>query len=160
MAKHDMRDRWCFELAQLYLEAGERQMCASQCDEIIAFFGYGRYVLKALELKASFTELTPVQKALYRKMTGEEEEEIPELPAAVPAGFGSESAGVYTDAASESGGSLPEKGRPTSENMKRRQNTEGSKEQTAGPAEQGAGAQESGTGAQGTASKATRQDRL
>ena len=154
MAKHDMRDRWCFELAKLYLEAGERQMCASQCDEIIAFFGYGRYVLKALELKATFTELTPVQKALYRKMTGEEEEEIPEPPAAVPAGFGSESAGVYTDAASESGGSLPEKGRPTSENMKRRQNTEGSKEQTAGPAEQGAGAPESGTGTQGDASKA------
>ena len=75
MARHDMRDRWAYELARLYLEAGERSLCASQCDEIVAFFGDGRYVLKALELKASFTELTVKQKALYRKMTGEEEEE-------------------------------------------------------------------------------------
>ena len=78
MARHDMRDRWAYELARLYLEAGERNLCASQCDEIIAFFGDGRYVLKALELKASFTELTLKQKALYRKMTGEEEEESSE----------------------------------------------------------------------------------
>lgn len=75
LARHDMRDRWAFELARLYLEAGERTLCASQCDEIIAFFGEGRYVLKALELKASFTELTVKQKALYRRMTGQEEEE-------------------------------------------------------------------------------------
>ena len=74
MARHDMRDRWAFELAKLYLEAGERSACASQCDEIVAFFGDGKYVLKALELKASFTELTDGQKALYRKMTGQEEE--------------------------------------------------------------------------------------
>ena len=78
MARHDMRDRWAYELAGLYLEAGERNLCASQCDEIIAFFGDGRYVLKALELKASFAELTLKQKALYRKMTGEEEEESSE----------------------------------------------------------------------------------
>ena len=78
MAKHDFRDKWAFELAKLYLEAGERTLCASQCDEIIAFFGYGRYVYRALELKASFTELTVKQKALFRKMNGEEEEE-PEI---------------------------------------------------------------------------------
>ncbi len=77
LARHDMRERWAYELARLYLEAGERNLCASQCDEIIAFFGGGRYVQKALELKASFTELTVKQKALYRKMTGEEEEEEP-----------------------------------------------------------------------------------
>ena len=75
LARHDLRDRWAFELARLYLEAGERTLCASQCDEIIAFFGEGRYVLKALELKASFTELTVKQKSLYRRMTGQEEEE-------------------------------------------------------------------------------------
>ncbi|MBQ8986910.1 MAG: hypothetical protein IJ100_06675 [Lachnospiraceae bacterium] len=77
LARHDMRERWAYDLARLYLEAGERNLCASQCDEIIAFFGGGRYVQKALELKASFTELTVKQKALYRKMTGEEEEEEP-----------------------------------------------------------------------------------
>ena len=75
LAKHDFRDKWAYELAKLYLEAGERTLCASECDEIIAFFGYGRYVYKALELKASFTELTVKQKSLFRKMNGEEEEE-------------------------------------------------------------------------------------
>ena len=75
LARNDYRDRWAFELARLYLEAGERTLCASQCDEIVAFFGYGKYVYKALELKASFTELTVKQKALFRKMNGEEEEE-------------------------------------------------------------------------------------
>lgn len=78
LAKQDFRDKWAFELAKLYLEAGERTLCASQCDEIIAFFGYGKYVYKALELKASFTELTVKQKALLRKMNGEEEEELPQ----------------------------------------------------------------------------------
>ena len=75
LARHDYRDKWAFELAKLYLEAGERTLCASQCDEIVAFFGYGKYVYKALELKASFTELTVKQKALFRKMNGEEVEE-------------------------------------------------------------------------------------
>ena len=75
MARHDLRDRWAFELAKLYLEAGERSLCASQCDEIVAFFGDGKYVRKALELKASFSELTVKQKALYRKMTGQDDEE-------------------------------------------------------------------------------------
>ena len=81
MARYDFRDKWAYELAKLYLEAGERTLCASECDEIIAFFGYGKYVYKALELKASFTELTAKQKALYRKMNGEEEE-IPETESA------------------------------------------------------------------------------
>ena len=75
MARHDLRDRWAYELARLYLEAGERSLCASQCDEIVAFFGDGKYVLKALELKASFSELTVKQKALYAKMTGQDDEE-------------------------------------------------------------------------------------
>jgi len=97
MARHDLRDRWAFELAKLYLEAGERSACASQCDEIVAFFGDGKYVLKALELKASFSELTVRQKALYRKMTGQEEE-VPELPAAASVeGSGEEASAVPED---------------------------------------------------------------
>ena len=86
MARFDPRDRWFYELAKLYHEAGERSMCASQCDEIVTYFGEGKYVLKALELKASFCELTPAQKALYRKMTGEEEPE--EAPEAAESGAG------------------------------------------------------------------------
>ena len=70
LAKNDFRDKWAYELARLYLEAGERTLCASECDEIIAFFGDRRYVYRALERKASFTERTVRQKALFRKMNG------------------------------------------------------------------------------------------
>ena len=114
MARHDLRDRWAFELAKLYLEAGERSACASQCDEIVAFFGDGKYVLKALELKASFSELTVRQKALYRKMTGQEEEG-PELSEqAAGEGTGEEPSAVPEDAdavqgVTESSGSGAEK---------------------------------------------------
>ena len=94
MARYDMRDRWFYELAKLYMEAGERSLCASQCDEIVTYFGDGKYVRKALELKASFSELTPSQKALYKKMTGEDLEESGEEqkePERTPSGSSSES---------------------------------------------------------------------
>ena len=96
LAKNDFRDKWAYELARLYLEAGERTLCASECDEIIAFFGYGRYVYKALELKASFTELTVRQKALFRKMNGEEEE-VQESGGQEAAAAGEDPAGEPSD---------------------------------------------------------------
>ena len=109
LARHDYRDKWAFELAKLYLEAGERTLCASQCDEIVAFFGYGKYVYKALELKASFTELTVKQKALFRKMNGEEEEEssgesvsaLESGTVSIPEGSGSPDADAENSAAGE-----------------------------------------------------------
>ncbi|MBQ3392212.1 MAG: hypothetical protein IJG52_02240 [Lachnospiraceae bacterium] len=69
LERRDFREKWAYELASLYYEAGERSMCISECDELIAFFGTGRYVLKALELKASLTELTPAQKKKYAALT-------------------------------------------------------------------------------------------
>ena len=59
--QHDFRERWAYELATLYLRAGEEQQCIRQCDEIVAYFGDGRFVLRALELKQSLTPLTPQQ---------------------------------------------------------------------------------------------------
>lgn len=59
--QHDFRERWAYELATLYLRAGEQQRCISQCDEIVAYFGDGRFVIRALELKKSLTALTPQQ---------------------------------------------------------------------------------------------------
>ena len=59
--QHDFRERWAYELATLYLRAGEEQRCISQCDEIVAYFGDGRFVIRALELKKSLTPLTPQQ---------------------------------------------------------------------------------------------------
>ena len=131
MARYDFRDKWAYELARLYLEAGERTLCASECDEIIAFFGYGKYVYKALQLKASFTELTEKQKALYRKMNGEEEEvpqaetvQEPERPAepaeAAQAGpreeTSEEAASGKPEAWDESGGDTYDSDRSEAEN--------------------------------------------
>ncbi len=59
--RHDFREKYAYELAVLYLKAGDEQHCARQCDEIVTYFGYGRFVIRALELKQSFTQLTPQQ---------------------------------------------------------------------------------------------------
>ena len=59
--QRDFRERWAYELAVLYQRAGEEQRCISQCDEIVAYFGDGRFVIRALELKQSLTALTPQQ---------------------------------------------------------------------------------------------------
>lgn len=59
--QRDFRERWAYELATLYLRAEDPQRCISQCDEIVAYFGDGRFVVRALELKKSLTDLTPQQ---------------------------------------------------------------------------------------------------
>lgn len=59
--QHDFRERWAYELAVLYQRAGDEQRCIRQCDEIVAYFGDGRFVIRALELKKSLTQLTPEQ---------------------------------------------------------------------------------------------------
>lgn len=59
--QRDFRERWAYELAVLYQKAGDEQSCIRQCDEIVAYFGDGRFVVRALELKKSLTMLTPQQ---------------------------------------------------------------------------------------------------
>ena len=59
--RRDFREKYAYELATLYLKAGDEQRCASQCDEIVAYFGDGRFVIRALELKKSIMPLTPQQ---------------------------------------------------------------------------------------------------
>ena len=50
--KHDYRERWAYELAYLYHRVGLTTECIEECDEMFLWFGDGRYVMKALELKA------------------------------------------------------------------------------------------------------------
>ena len=59
--RRDFREKYAYELATLYLKAGDEQRCASQCDEIVAYFGDGRFVIRALQLKKSIMPLTPQQ---------------------------------------------------------------------------------------------------
>lgn len=61
-------ERWFFELAVLYHKAGMASKCIEACDELILWFGEGKYVEKALELKMIYQPLTPVQEKIYRKV--------------------------------------------------------------------------------------------
>ena len=58
---------WAYELAALYGQAGMREKCVETCDELILWFGEGEYVEKALDLKRSFSPLTPAQEKKYQK---------------------------------------------------------------------------------------------
>lgn len=58
-------ERWVYELARLYKKAGRENKCVETCDDLILWFGEGKYVKKAMELKMDFVPLTPEQKAKY-----------------------------------------------------------------------------------------------
>lgn len=57
----DYQEKWGFELARLYSEAGEKDRCVAECDRLILWFGHGRYVTEAMKLKMQYEELTPEQ---------------------------------------------------------------------------------------------------
>ena len=76
-------ERWQYELASLYHEAGESGKCVSLCDEIFLWYGDGEYVKKALELKNRHTSLSPAQQRQYEYMMREymdSREMSPEIP--------------------------------------------------------------------------------
>ncbi|MBS6194518.1 MAG: hypothetical protein KH828_02910 [Clostridiales bacterium] len=60
-------ERWVYELARLYKKAGKQDKCVETCDDLILWFGEGKYVTKAMELKMSYVPLNPSQKAKYEK---------------------------------------------------------------------------------------------
>lgn len=61
--KKEYREKWAYELAYLYHRVGLATKCVEECNEMFLWFGEGRYVLKALELKALHEALTPEQQA-------------------------------------------------------------------------------------------------
>lgn len=64
----DYREKWAYELAYLYHRVGLASKCVEECDEIVLWFGEGRYVFKALELKQLHTPLTEEQQEKYDRM--------------------------------------------------------------------------------------------
>lgn len=58
-------EKWVYELAQLYHEAGMTAECLEECDDLILWFSEGRYVLMAMELKMKYKPLTPLQQEKY-----------------------------------------------------------------------------------------------
>ncbi|WP_026651371.1 hypothetical protein [Butyrivibrio proteoclasticus] len=65
LKKHDYTERWAYELAYLYHRVGLTTECIEECDEMFLWFGDGRYVMKALELKALHEPLSPEQQDRY-----------------------------------------------------------------------------------------------
>ena len=68
-------ERWAYELAQLYRQAGQMQKCLAACDDLVLWFHSGKYVQKALELKKKYAALTPKQQQIYEECLQEEARE-------------------------------------------------------------------------------------
>ena len=58
-------ERWSYVLARLYAQAGMKEACIEECDDLILWFSEGKYVTKAMELKRKFAPLTPIQQEKY-----------------------------------------------------------------------------------------------
>lgn len=65
LKKRDYREKWAYELAYLYHRVGLATRCVEECDELILWFGDGKYVIKAMELKMLHQPLTPEQQKKY-----------------------------------------------------------------------------------------------
>lgn len=66
----DYSEKWAYELAYLYHRIGLGTKCVEECDELILWFGEGRYVQKAMELKQLHAPLTNEQQVKYYQMQG------------------------------------------------------------------------------------------
>ena len=62
---HEYQEKWAYELASLYDQAGMAEECVRECDELILWFSEGEYVTKALELKMKYRPLTASQQEKY-----------------------------------------------------------------------------------------------
>ena len=78
LTSRDYRERWAYELARVYYLAEEDYLCIQECEGIYAFYGYGPYVKKALELKARLVQLSPEEeeRLAYIKAGGKEPEQF------------------------------------------------------------------------------------
>ena len=76
LKKRDYREKWAYELAYLYHRVGLGTRCVEECDELILWFGEGKYVVKAMELKMLHQPLTPAQQEVYDRRFEEPGEEM------------------------------------------------------------------------------------
>ena len=68
--KAEYVEKWAYELAKLYHEAGMTAECLEECDDLILWFSEGKYVYQAMELKMKYKPLTPLQQEKYDSMRG------------------------------------------------------------------------------------------
>ena len=63
--KEEYVEKWAYELAKLYDEAGMTEECLEECDDLILWFSEGTYIFRAMELKKKYRPLTPLQQEKY-----------------------------------------------------------------------------------------------
>lgn len=68
--KAEYIEKWAYELAKLYDEAGMITECLEECDDVILWFSEGKYVYQAMELKMKYKPLTPLQQEKYDQKPG------------------------------------------------------------------------------------------
>ena len=73
--REDFDEKWAYELAVLYAMNNEKDKCIQLCDDIILWFGLGKYVEKALSLKSQFAPLTQAQKEKAQKFADKKAQE-------------------------------------------------------------------------------------
>jgi len=79
--KREYKEKWAYELAYLYHRVGLATRCVEECDELILWFGDGKYVMKAMELKMLHQPLNQEQHNKYLAKKNPEqkpvEQEVP-----------------------------------------------------------------------------------
>ena len=75
--KAEYIEKWAYELAKLYHEAGRTAECLEECDDLILWFSEGKYVYKAMELKMRYKPLTPLQKEKYEQRFEDKKKKAP-----------------------------------------------------------------------------------
>ncbi len=73
--REDFDEKWAYELAVLYAMNNQKDKCIQLCDDIILWFGLGKYVEKALSLKSQFAPLTSAQKEKVQKFAEKKAQE-------------------------------------------------------------------------------------
>jgi len=68
--KAEYVEKWAYELASLYHQAGMTAKCLEECDDLILWFSEGKYVYQAMELKMKYKPLTPLQQEKYDSRPG------------------------------------------------------------------------------------------
>lgn len=97
-------EKWAFELAKLYQDAGMTAECIDECDDLILWFSEGKYVYKAMELKMQYKPLTPLQQEKYNLRNvapAVKEASVEEAAAEIPAAEEAVEVPVVEEAAAE-----------------------------------------------------------
>ena len=71
LKKAEYIEKWAYELAKLYHEAGMKKECIEECDDLALWFSEGKYVYRAMELKMLYKPLTAMQQERYDKQKNE-----------------------------------------------------------------------------------------